>query len=185
MGAPAVFLDRDGVVIENRSAYVRRWEDVKIFESALEALAELAGRPHRVFLVTNQSAVGRGLMKLQDAEAINDRLLAEIARRGGRIDGVYMCPHKPADGCACRKPLPGMILEAAGAHGLDLARSILIGDAVSDLQAARAAGIPVYALVRTGRGLEEEKRLGEMGFEGTSVFADLKAALGALLKLEN
>jgi D-glycero-D-manno-heptose 1,7-bisphosphate phosphatase len=167
-------------VIENRSAYVRSWEDVEFLEPALEALAALAGSGCKVFLVTNQSAVGRGLLDGEAARKISDRLVAEIERRGGRIDGVYVCPHTPADGCACRKPLPGLILEAAAENDIDLARSVLIGDALTDLQAAKAAGIPVYGLVRTGRGAEQEKLLGD-GLGEAGVFEDLKAALETLL----
>jgi D-glycero-D-manno-heptose 1,7-bisphosphate phosphatase len=180
---PAVFLDRDGVVIENRPAYVRTWEDVEFFEQALEALAALAGRPVKVILVTNQSGVGRGLIADTAARAIGDRLVMEIEGRGGRIDGVYMCPHAPEVGCACRKPRPGLILEAAAAHDIDLSRSILVGDAVTDLQAASAAGVGRYALVRTGRGREQEKLLGDLDLGEAGVFEDLKAALKELLKV--
>lgn len=178
---PAVFLDRDGVVIENRSAYVRRWGDVHFLDRALEALADLAGRPYKVFLVTNQSAIGRGLLPTADAEAIAGRISDEIAARGGRIDAVYMCPHTPEHGCVCRKPLPGMILQAAAEHDLDLARSLMIGDAVTDLQAAKAAGIATFALVRTGRGHEQEAMLGDLNLGEAGVFEDLKAALEALM----
>jgi len=184
MGAPAVFLDRDGVVIENRSAHVRTWEDVEIFDQAVEALAALAETPFKVIVVTNQSAIGRGLITEPEAWMISDRLVAAFQARGGRIDGVYLCPHAPSDGCACRKPLPGMILEAAAAHDINLARSILIGDAVTDLQAAVAAGIPTCALVRTGRGKEQEKLLGDLALGEVGVFEDLKAALKELLKVE-
>ena len=184
MGVPAVFLDRDGVVIENRPAYVRTWEDVEIFGQALEALAALAGRPGKVILVTNQSGVGRGLVAEADARAIGDRLVKEIEECGGRIDGVYMCPHAPEDGCACRKPRPGLILEAAAEHGIDLSRSVMIGDAVTDLQAARAAGIPVYALVRTGRGRDEERLLTGLALGEAGVYEDMKEALEDLLKVE-
>jgi D-glycero-D-manno-heptose 1,7-bisphosphate phosphatase len=184
MGVPAVFLDRDGVVIENRSAYVRQWEDVRFFERSLQALAELSGRPYKVLVVTNQAGIGRGLVSESEALRIGNLLVAEIAAHGGRIDGVYMCPHTPEDACACRKPLPGLILEAAAAHDVDLANSILIGDAVTDLQAAIAAGIPTYALVRTGRGAEQETLLRDLDLGEAGVYEDLKAALDDLLKVE-
>ncbi len=184
MGVPAVFLDRDGVVIENRSAYVREWEDVAFFERALAALAALSHLPYKVFFVTNQSAVGRGLMPEAHARAIGERLVVEISNYGGRIDGVYMCPHAPEDGCSCRKPRPGLILDAAAAHDIDLSGSIMIGDAVTDLEAAKAAGIPTYALVRTGRGREQEILLGGLELGEAGVFEDLKAALEELLKVE-
>jgi D-glycero-D-manno-heptose 1,7-bisphosphate phosphatase len=80
-----------------------------------------------------------------------------IAKAGGRIDGIYLCPHAPEDHCTCRKPRPGLILQAAAELGLDLARSILIGDALSDLQAGQAADISRLILVRTGRGITQEQ----------------------------
>jgi D-glycero-D-manno-heptose 1,7-bisphosphate phosphatase len=179
-GHPAVFLDRDGVLNENRSSYIRTWAEVEIFDQAIEALRTLSGGRHIVILVTNQSVVGRGLAARQEIEAINLRLMETIRAHGGRIDAAYICPHAPEDGCDCRKPLPGMIHQAAEAHGIDLSRSLMIGDAMTDLEAAKAAGIPTYALVRTGRGREQEKLLGdEMGEAG--VFEDLKTALQALI----
>ena len=102
MSRPAVFLDRDGVLIENVDDYVRSWSDVRPYPSALEALARWAGLPHRILIVTNQSVVGRGLISLAEAQAMNDRLVGLIRAGGGRIDGVFMCPHAPGDDCLCR-----------------------------------------------------------------------------------
>jgi D-glycero-D-manno-heptose 1,7-bisphosphate phosphatase len=149
---PAIFLDRDGVLIENRPSYVRSWEDVHIFHHALVALARISSAPYKIVLVTNQSAVGRGLISLQVAWGINKRLVSVIEGAGGRIDGVFMCPHAPQDQCACRKPKPGLLIQAARELSIDLSRSFLIGDAISDLQAGQAAGINKTVLVRTGLG---------------------------------
>lgn len=178
----AIFLDRDGVLIENRPAHVRTWDDVVFYEQALDALADLAARPVRIILVTNQSVIGRGLAPEAEIRSISDRITASIRARGGRIDAVYLCPHAPEDDCPCRKPRPGMILHAAADHGIDLSRSIMIGDAITDLEAARAAGIPRYALVQTGRGLEQEKLLRVKSIGEAGAFADLKTALEFLLK---
>lgn len=152
---PAIFLDRDGVIIKNRADYVRSWDDVDIFPQALEALARLKQWPGKIVIVTNQSVVGRGLISLQDAQDINRYLLREIETAGGRIDAVYMCPHAPDDNCACRKPRPGMLNQAAKDLHIDLKQSIMIGDALTDLAAGRAAGVREVALVRTGHGEEQ------------------------------
>lgn len=149
---PAIFLDRDGVIIENRDAYVRAWADVEIYPQALAALARLSATRFKIVIVTNQSAVGRGIITLDEAHAINRRLTAEIERAGGRVDGIFMCPHAPADDCLCRKPQPGLLTQAAAELGLDLSRSYLIGDAITDIQAGQAAGVYQAILVRTGRG---------------------------------
>ncbi len=148
----ALFLDRDGVIIENRPNYVRSWADVAIYPQALRALSRLSHWPGKIVIVTNQSAVGRGLVAMGDAEAINQRLVQEIAQAGGRIDAVFMCPHAPADHCDCRKPAPGLLIRASQALSIDLQQSIMIGDALTDVMAARAAGVGVSLMVRTGRG---------------------------------
>src|SRR5690606_36103474 len=92
---PAIFLDRDGVIIENRPAYVRSWEDVEIFPQALTALARVCKSPYKIVIVTIQSGVGPGLIQMETAEEINRRLVREIEKAGGRIDAVLMCPHAP------------------------------------------------------------------------------------------
>jgi D-glycero-D-manno-heptose 1,7-bisphosphate phosphatase len=153
---PAIFLDRDGVIIENRPDYVRSWADVFIYPQALSALARINQSPYKIILVTNQSAIGRGIIPYRTVEEINDRLVSEIRASGGRIDAVFMCPHAPEDHCDCRKPLPGLFFQAAQAHSLDLKNSVMIGDALTDLQAARSAGIERVVLLRTGRGAEQE-----------------------------
>jgi D-glycero-D-manno-heptose 1,7-bisphosphate phosphatase len=180
-GSPALLLDRDGVIIENRADYVRSWGDVKFIASALPALASLRASDYKVAIVTNQSAVGRGLLSLIEAEAINCRVVEHIEGAGGRIDGVFMCPHTPEDGCSCRKPKPGLLLQAAEAINLDLRRSILIGDTIGDLQAGAAGGVGTLALVRTGLGAEHALLLAPAGFSNIPVYPDLAAAVEDLL----
>jgi len=176
----AVFVDRDGVIIENRDGYVRSWADVQFIPGALEALAKLAGSRYAIVLVTNQSAVGRGLISLQEAQEINRRVVAEIRAHGGRMDAVYMCPHRPDEGCACRKPAPGMLLQAARELELALASSTLIGDALSDLAAARAAGVR-GVLVLTGRGSDQAALHGALAPGSGAPAADLAAAVDDIL----
>ncbi|MFQ5419434.1 MAG: D-glycero-alpha-D-manno-heptose-1,7-bisphosphate 7-phosphatase [Anaerolineae bacterium] len=183
MPIPALFLDRDGVIIENRANYVRFWADVEIFPQALAALAKIQHLPLKIILVTNQSAVGRGIISLETAQQINKRLLAEIERANGRVDAVYLCPHAPDDHCSCRKPLPGLLQQAAREHDIDLSRSVMIGDALTDLAAGKAAGVSKVVLLRTGRG---EVQLGLVEAEGYRPFAlydTLAAALKDLYKL--
>jgi D-glycero-D-manno-heptose 1,7-bisphosphate phosphatase len=178
---PAIFLDRDGVIIENRPDYVRSWQDVFIYPQALSALARISSSPYKIILVTNQSAIGRGIISFQTGAEINDRLVNEIRAAGGRIDGVFMCPHAPEDGCDCRKPRPGLFYQAAQALSLDLKNSVMIGDALTDLLAASSAGIQRVILVRTGRGAEQE-RLPEAGqIEPLLVSDSLSDALSELI----
>lgn len=185
MKQPAIFLDRDGVIIENCSNYVRSWADVEIFPQALAALAAVRESPYRIILVTNQSAVGRGLISHATASAINERLLGVIRAAGGRIDAVYMCPHGPDDRCACRKPLPGLLLQAAEDLDIDLTRSVMIGDALSDVQAGQAAGVSQSILLRTGRGRAQEQLPAAAGLPPFSVYETLTDALNSLAELQS
>lgn len=150
----AVFLDRDGVIIENRDDYVKTWNEVRFLPGAIDALRRLGRSDYAIVLVTNQSAVGRRIITLDQATAINRQVIAEIQTASGRVDAAYLCPHHPDDGCRCRKPAPGMFLQAARELDLDLAGSYAIGDAASDMEAAGAAGVRGI-LVLTGRGREQ------------------------------
>jgi len=152
---PAIFLDRDGVLIENRSDYVRDWSQVNVFPDAIQALSNSELNDHKIVIVSNQSAVGRGIISLETAEEINNRLVHLIRDHGGRIDGAYLCPHDPDDGCDCRKPKHGLLLRAAEELSLDLKRSWMIGDAWSDVQAGQSAGVIGTFLLKTGRGADQ------------------------------
>jgi len=180
---PAIFLDRDGVIIENRSDYVRSWDDVEIFPQALDSLSRIKSCPFKIVIITNQSAIGRGIITLDQAEYINRRLMQIINKAGGRIDAVFMCPHKPAAACSCRKPKPGMIFKAADELSIDLGRSILIGDAITDIQAGLSAGLKKEALVRTGLGAQQDlSNLAAQTSIQIPVFNDLSEALENLIK---
>jgi histidinol-phosphate phosphatase family protein len=106
---PAIFLDRDGVIIENVPDYVRKPEDIRFLARTFEALRKVAHRDFAVVVVTNQSGVGRGLITLCEAENLNESVMRKIREEGGRIDKAYLCPHAPDAGCECRKPKPGML----------------------------------------------------------------------------
>jgi len=147
---PAIFLDRDGVINRNRSDYVKTWAEFTFLPGALEAIEQLAGTAYRIAVVTNQSAVGRGIVTAQAVDGIHRRMVEAVRSRGGRVDAIAWCPHRPDEGCLCRKPAPGMNWELADRLSVDLAASFFIGDAESDLMAARAAGV-FPLLVLSGR----------------------------------
>jgi D-glycero-D-manno-heptose 1,7-bisphosphate phosphatase len=178
---PAIFLDRDGVVIENRPNYVRSWADVEIFPDAVQALARVAATPYRIVFVTNQSAVGRGIISLETAQDINQKLLIELERARCRVDGIFMCPHAPEDQCSCRKPQPGLLQQATQELSIDLARSVMIGDAWTDLQAGQAAGVNQVALLRTGRGHQQLRLPTPPELTNAPVYDTLAEALAAFV----
>jgi len=176
----AVFLDRDGVIVQNRPAYIQSWDDVEFLPGSLDALRRLAASSYAVVIVSNQSAVGRGIVPLADAESIHRRIVAEITRHGGRIDASYLCFHAPRDRCSCRKPAPGLLLHAAEDLRLDLPRSYLVGDALSDLEAAQAVGARGL-LVLTGRGAAQAALGGLSPETNPFVVADLSEAMARML----
>lgn len=182
---PAIFLDRDGVLIENRSDYVRDWSQVRIFSKALEVLSLTGIKGYKVVLITNQSGIGRKLITLETADEINRKLVDVIKEKGGQIDGVYVCPHRPDEQCSCRKPQPGLILQAASELALDLQRSWMIGDAWSDLLAGKAAGIPGVIMVKTGRGAEQLMQPVPESMDGYLVFNDLSDAVNYIVRIDN
>jgi histidinol-phosphate phosphatase family protein len=148
---PTIFLDRDGVVNRNRDDYVKSWEEFEFLPGSLDALRVLAGHGVRVVVVTNQSAVGRGIISEETLADINSRMVAEVEAHGGRIDAVLCCPHAPDDDCECRKPRAGLLLEAMRRFEIEPEVSCFVGDSLSDLRASRAAGIP-FVMVLTGKG---------------------------------
>lgn len=168
------------MIIENRSDYIKSWREVRFLPGVFEALRRLARSDYALVMVTNQSAVGRGIMSLDEAMTINEGVLTEIAAQGGRVDAAYMCPHGPDEGCNCRKPAPGLLLQAAEDLELAMARSYVIGDAASDIQAAHAAGAQGI-LVLTGRGREQAALLSLAGKVNCPVGADLGAAVDYIL----
>ncbi len=136
----AVFLDRDGTLNEEHG-YVTLPEQLILFSGVPEALARLNRLGVQVILVTNQSAIGRGWLTTEDLQCIHHRLADLLRVHGGSIDDVYVCPHRPDEGCVCRKPQAALITQAAERYGLDLSQSFFVGDKSSDLEAAQRAGV--------------------------------------------
>jgi D-glycero-D-manno-heptose 1,7-bisphosphate phosphatase len=149
-----IFLDRDGVINENRSDHVKSWDEFRFLPGALDALEMLHSAGYYVFVVTNQAIIARGLATRQTLDEIHERMLAQVVAYGGKIHDLRYCPHDTGDACNCRKPKPGMLYDLAARWRFDLSRAYMIGDALTDIAAARTAGCqPV--LVRTGRGTEQ------------------------------
>ena len=144
---PAAFIDRDGVLNVDHG-YVFRVQDFEWLPGAIDALGQLQRAGYALVVITNQSGVARGLYTLADVDLLHAHLRADLQAHGVQLTGIYACPHHP-DGvvpeysvnCACRKPMPGMIDQAAREHGLDLAASCLFGDKASDIEAGRRAGV--------------------------------------------
>lgn len=178
----AVFLDRDGVINENRPDHVKSWDEFVFLPSALPSLRRLARTPFAIIVVSNQSSINRGLVSLSEVNRINERMVKEVEKVSGRIDGIYICPHRSDEGCDCRKPKPGLLYRAADELCIDLASSCLVGDALSDVRAALGAECTPI-LVLTGRGPEELAKIGHHGPTDFLVAADLAESLEWILRL--
>ncbi|MGA0034110.1 MAG: D-glycero-beta-D-manno-heptose 1,7-bisphosphate 7-phosphatase [Burkholderiales bacterium] len=174
-----VILDRDGVINQDSTSYIKSPEEWKPIPGSLEAIALLNQAGYRVVVATNQSGVGRGLFDMATLNAIHDKMHRALGLVGGRIDGIFYCPHAQDAGCNCRKPKPGLLEEIARRFGISLEGAPFIGDSLRDIEAALAVGAQPL-LVLTGKGKKTRK---EGGFpEQTPVYADLAAAVQNLLK---
>lgn len=146
----AVFLDRDGTVIVDKH-YLCDPGDVELESGAALGLMRLTALGLRLVGITNQSGIARGMFDLAAVDRVNDRVAQLLAPHGVAIEHWYVCPHADQDGCACRKPAPGMMLQAARDRGIDLASSFVIGDKLSDVELNAATGA-CSILVETGKG---------------------------------
>jgi len=144
--SPAVFVDRDGTIMENCD-YCSDPKDVKIFPGVPNALRRLKSKGFKLVIVTNQSGIGRGLITVEQYRAVEAEVLRQLG--AGLIDATYFCPDVPGQHSSCRKPAPGMIVEATRQHQIDLTRSFLIGDKEIDVECGRNAGVRTIR-VKTG-----------------------------------
>lgn len=147
----AIFLDRDGVINVNRPDNVTSWHEFEFETGSLPALVRLAETDYCLIIVSNQSGIGRGQMTRAAVDEIHAHMRRVVELAGGRIDGIYYCPHAPEQRCTCRKPSPEMLLRGKTEFDLDLAHCFFVGDWIDDVRAARNAGVTPL-LVRTGRG---------------------------------
>jgi D-glycero-D-manno-heptose 1,7-bisphosphate phosphatase len=183
---PAVFLDRDGTLIEERG-YLDRLDLLTVFPWTADALRLLGRAGYAIVVVTNQAAIGRGIIDEAFLEEVHRELDARLARGGAAIDRYYHCPHvadakieRYRQTCNCRKPAPGMVERACREMGIDPARSVMVGDRWLDVGCARAAGARAI-LVRTGHGAHEEEMPPD-GLRADAILNNLMEAAGWILR---
>ena len=149
-----IFLDRDGVINENRPDYVKSWSEFHFLPGSREAIVRLTQAGHRIVVCTNQACVARGIISAEVVHEIHRKMVDSISEIGGKIEKVYFCPHGKEEDCACRKPRPGMLLQARDELGIDMHDAVFIGDSITDIHAGLAAGVRTM-LVLSGLGLEQ------------------------------
>ncbi len=183
----AAFLDRDGVINLDR-AYVHQWDEFEFVPGAVDAMRRLREAGYVLIVVTNQSGLARGMYTEAQFQTLTAHMRAALKEAGAEVEAVYHCPHHPkgtvpalAVDCDCRKPEPGMILQAAREHGLSLADSFMVGDKPSDIEAARAAGVGRAYIVQSDNAESNAESVD--GLAGAdAAYADLAACVDALLK---
>lgn len=186
-GRPAVFIDRDGTLIDE-VGYVNHTDRIRWLPGAAEAVRRLNERGFLALMVTNQSGVANRILDIPLLDEIHRLVAGHLREKGAHLDGVYFCPHHPdaADpefrvDCDCRKPRAGMLLRAEKEHGIDLSRSYMVGDSSHDMGAAREAGVtPILVLTGYGRG-ELHYRVRPRGLDPAFVAEDLAAAVEWIL----
>lgn len=157
MKSPAVFLDRDGTLSEE-IGYMTDPRRLQLIPGAARALRELSLAGFKLIVVTNQSGILRKFFGLKELHEASRRLQELFREHGVELEGIYACPHTPDFGCVCRKPMPGLVIEAALEHGIDLKKSFVVGDKISDVGLGRALKIP-SVMVLTGFGQVEFQRI--------------------------
>ena len=142
----------------NSSSYVKSLEELFIIQDSVRAISLLTNEGYSIYVVSNQSAIGRGLTTLENIEEIHREIDKEVLRRNGRIAGYYFCPHTPTDSCECRKPKTAMLRKIEKDNDINLKGSFFVGDAITDVELANNYGLKSI-LVRTGHGRETEKHM--------------------------
>ncbi|MCB1827654.1 MAG: D-glycero-beta-D-manno-heptose 1,7-bisphosphate 7-phosphatase [Coxiellaceae bacterium] len=175
-----IIMDRDGVINQDSPDYIKSSKEWQPIPHSLNAITRLNHAGHQVVVATNQSGVGRGYYSLETLKSIHQKMHDELSAVGGHLDGVYFCPHAPDEGCECRKPKPGMLLQIAKDFNADLKRAYFIGDSIRDMQAAQSVGaLPI--LVRTGNG-EKTEREHQSDLRHIPIYADLSEVVGAIIE---
>jgi histidinol-phosphate phosphatase family protein len=178
------FLDRDGVICRDRADYVKSWEEFRFIpgvKAALRALRE-AGIP--VLIITNQSVINRGILTREGLDGLHRKMIRDVARAGGEISGIYYCPHRPEEGCDCRKPGTALLKQAARDHHLNLKKCVFVGDTLKDLEAGKGVGCRTI-LVQTGQGRETLNKIFQMARPGSNfwIAGDLSRSTDLIIRL--
>jgi D-glycero-D-manno-heptose 1,7-bisphosphate phosphatase len=179
-------LDRDGVInrIAPEGRYVTRWEDFHVLPGVVEGITLLNQTGFCVIVVTNQRCIAKGLMTAAELEELHQRMSALLAKAGARIDAIYYCSHEVEESCNCRKPAPGMLLDAASSRGIEMPASWMIGDSDVDVQAGKNAGCKTVRLLATNETVDESERCGTTRKYADIVVPSLLEAVRQILHWE-
>lgn len=175
-----IILDRDGVINHDSDTYIKSIEEWQPIDGSLEAIARLNHSGYTVVVASNQSGLARGYFDIETLSAMHQKMDQLLAKIGGQVDAIFYCPHGPDDGCTCRKPKPGLLLQIGQRYNVPLKEVVYIGDSITDIKAASNANAQAV-LVRTGKGVKAEKIMLAECKETVPVYDDLAAAVTAIL----
>ena len=179
MAGRLVILDRDGVINHDSDQFIKSPSEFQAIDGSIDAIASLSKSGYTVAVATNQSGIARKLVDLPTLESIHEKLRDAVRSAGGDLGRIVFCPHHPDDGCDCRKPQPGLLLQLSRQYGVSLEGVPVVGDSERDIEAARAAGARPL-LVLTGNGSETARSFASRNVE-VETFADLAAAAIAIM----
>ena len=178
----AVILDRDGVINRETGNFVKSLDDWQILNGSLKAIAQLSQNGYPVFVATNQSGIARGLYTEKTLEQIHRHMLKQVHEAGGEINGIFYCPHVDSDDCDCRKPKSGLLKQVSEIHGIDLSKSIMVGDSIRDLQAGLDAGAFVALVSKDSQTISRLSCEFDACLNSVPVYADLAEFVDEFLK---
>ena len=177
-----VFLDRDGTINRDSPDYIKSRDEFEFLPGSLKAIESLTVKGFTNIVITNQSALPRKLISLEELGHIHAVLMQSVRSNGGEIKDIFYCPHMPEDGCDCRKPEPGMILQAQHKHSIDLEDAVMVGDSYRDIECGINAGCGHTVLVKTGIHENAEQRLADKGIVPDYVAEDLNDAASWIIR---
>ena len=179
-----VFLDRDGVINRDSPDYIKSWTEFEFLPNSLKAIKRLTENGFHIIIITNQSAINRKMISEENLNQIHFRMRKACHAKGGYIHDIFFCPHTPAEGCECRKPRPGLILQAGEKYNIDIRNTVMIGDSARDIECARNAGCGQAILVRTGNILEARQLLAEKNIQPDYIAKNLFDAVSQIIDHE-
>ena len=171
-----VFLDRDGTINVDSADYIKSRSEFDFLPGSIEAIGNLTASGFTSIVITNQSALARKMISPEELDAMHAMMCREVASRGGKITDIFFCPHMPHEGCACRKPAPGLIDQARHKYSINLADSIMVGDSAKDIACGRNAGCGRTVLVKSGNDPDVEKELKKRSISADFVAENLLEA---------
>jgi len=176
-----VFLDRDGVINHDSSHYIKSWDEFEFLPGSLSALRRLHANGYPVIIITNQSAVNRRIIPIEVLDEIHAKLKQAVQRRGGKIQDIFFCPHRPDENCACRKPKPGLIFQATDKYRIDCSAETMVGDHPKDIECGKNAGCRYRVLVKSGIIDNADRILADRKIYPDFIATDLAEAAGWIM----